>query len=94
MADTQHALRRIADHNLRRIQGDALRPAVVDGLLQALRIYKALSPAKRQAVLVEVAAIGRGLPVNQPEVIYGLETLSGTFTAPELACLSEISGWL
>ncbi|MCP9800086.1 hypothetical protein [Synechococcus sp. RedBA-s] len=44
---------------------------------------------------VAVAAIGqKGLPVNQPEVTYSLETLSETFTAPELACLSEISGLL
>lgn len=91
----RRASRRIADHNLRRSQGDGLRPAVVDGLLRALRIYEALRPAQRQAVLVAVAAIGqRGLPANQPEVTYSLETLSGTFTAPELACLSEISGRL
>ncbi len=91
----RRASRRIADHNLRRSQGDGLRSAVVDGLLHAMRIYEALSPAQRQAVLVEVAAIGeKGLPVNQPGVSYSLKTLSGTFTALELACLIDVGGRL
>lgn len=89
------ASRRIADHNLRRSQGDGLRPAVVDGLLHAMPIYEALSPAQRLAVLVEVAAIGeKGLPVNHPGLSYSLETLSGTFTALELACLIDVGGRL
>lgn len=91
----RRASRRIADHNLRRSQGDGLRPAVVDGLLRALRTYDTLSPKQRQAVLVEVAAIGeKGLPVNQLEVTYSLKTLSGTFTALELACLIDVGGRL
>ncbi len=60
-----------------------------------MRIYEALSPAQRLAVLVEVSAIGaKGLPVNQPGVSYSLETLSGTFTALELACLIDVGGRL
>jgi hypothetical protein len=40
---------------------------------------------------VEVSAIGeKGLPVNQPLRSYTLETLPGTFTALQLACLIEI----
>ncbi len=35
----QRASRRIADHNLRRGQGEGLRPAAVEGLLTALRTY-------------------------------------------------------
>ncbi len=87
----RRASQRIADHNLRRSQGDGLRPAVVEGLVQALQIYGGLSPEQRQAVLVEVSAIGeKGLPVNQPLRSYTLETLPGTFTALQLACLIEI----
>jgi len=87
----QRASQRIAEHNLRRSQGAGLRPAVVDGLRQALQIYAGLNPEQRQAVLVEVSAIGeKGLPVNRPEVGYTLETLSGSFTALQLACLIEI----
>ncbi|MGB5133819.1 MAG: tetratricopeptide repeat protein [Prochlorococcaceae cyanobacterium] len=87
----RRASQRIADHNLRRSQGDDLRPAVVEGLVQALHIYEAVSPEQRQAVLVEVGAIGeKGLPVNQTLRTYTLETLPGTFTALQLACLIEI----
>ncbi len=55
----RRASRRIADHNLRRSQGDGLGPAVVDGLLRALRTYDTLSPKQRQAVLVEVEVAER-----------------------------------
>lgn len=59
--------------------------------MQALTIYEGLSPEQRQAVLVEVSAIGeKGLPVNQPLRTYTLETLPGSFTALQLACLIEV----
>jgi tetratricopeptide (TPR) repeat protein len=87
----RRASQRIANHNLRRSQGEGLRPAVVDGLRQALQIYAGLNPEQRKAVLVEVSAIGeKGLPVNRPEVSYTLETLTGSFTALQLACLIEL----
>lgn len=87
----RRASQRIANHNLRRSQGEGLRPAVVDGLRQALQTYEGLNPEQRQPVLVEVSSIGeKGLPVNRPEVTYTLETLAGSFTALQLACLIEI----
>jgi tetratricopeptide (TPR) repeat protein len=87
----RRASQRIADYNLSRSQGEGLRPAVVDGLRQALQIYAGLNPEQRQAVLVEVSAIGeKGLPVNQLLLTYTLETLPGSFTALQLACLIEI----
>ncbi|MEO1004207.1 MAG: tetratricopeptide repeat protein [Cyanobacteria bacterium J06638_7] len=87
----RRASQRIADHYLRRSQGDGLRPAVVEGLVQALQIYDGRGPEQRQAVLVDVGAIGeKGLPVNKPLRIYNFETLPGTFTALQLACLIEV----
>jgi len=87
----RRASQRIANHNLRRSQGEGLRPAVVDGLRQALQLYEGLNHEQRKAVLVEVSAIGeKGLPVNQPLLTYTLETLPGNFTALDLACLIEI----
>ncbi|MCP9889032.1 tetratricopeptide repeat protein [Cyanobium sp. ATX 6A2] len=87
----RRASQRIANHNLRRSQGEGLRPMVVDGLRQALQIYEGLKPEQRKAVLVEVSAIGeKGLPVNQPLIAYNLETLPGSFSALQLACLIEI----
>lgn len=87
----QRASRRIADHNLRRSQGEGLRPAVVEGLLAALRTYETLSADQRQAVFVEVSALGeKGLPVNRSDLHYSLVTLPGSFSALELACLIEV----
>lgn len=87
----RRASTRIADHNLRRSQGEGLRPAVVDALSEALRTYAGLTVEQRKAVLMEAAAIGeKGLAVNQPELSYRLETLPGAFSGLQLAALIEI----
>lgn len=70
----RRASMRIAEHNLRRSQGEGLRPAVVAAVSEALRTYAQLSQAQRKAVLMEAATIGeKGLAVNQP--IAGMKTL-------------------
>jgi hypothetical protein len=52
---------------------------------------KALQGEQRQALFLEAATLGeKGLRVNDPAAVHRLQTLPGTFTALQLACLIHV----
>lgn len=60
-------------------------------LREALRTYAILQGEQRQALFPEAATLGeKSLRVNDPAAVYRLQTLPGTITALQLACLIHL----
>ena len=65
-----------------------LRPDVMMYILGALQTFARLGPAKRQAIAMEIALLGRsGLDINDPTDKYKLKSLPGKFTGLHLLAI-------
>lgn len=64
------------------------RPDVMMYIAGALQTFKRLGPAKRQAIALEIAMLGRsGLDINDPADKYKLKSLPGKFTGLHLLAI-------
>lgn len=64
------------------------RPDVMMYIAGAMQTFKKLGPAKRQAIALEIALLGRtGLDVNDPTDKYKLKSLPGKFTGLHLLAI-------
>ena len=64
------------------------RPDVMMYIAGALQTFKLLGPAKRQAIALEIAMLGRlGLDINDPADKYKLKSLPGKFTGLHLLAI-------
>lgn len=64
------------------------RPDVMMYIAGALQTFRKLGPAKRQAIALEIALLGRtGLDVNDPTDKYRLKSLPGKFTGLHLLAI-------
>lgn len=78
-------LREIAVENLK---SHGLRMDVVFYMVNALRIFKDMSPQEIKNISFEIALLGRqGLEINDPTKKYALGTLTGDFTALQLVSI-------
>jgi tetratricopeptide (TPR) repeat protein len=87
----RQARSRIAQRNLR-TAGAAPRMDAVMYCLSALERFEAMTPQEVQSIALEIAILGRqGLQVNDPDVTYTLDSLSGEFTGLHLMSMMYVA---
>ena len=57
-------------------------------IVEALKVFKNVGPAKRREIALEIAMLGRsGLDINDPDSKYKLKSLTGTFSGLHLLAI-------
>ena len=81
----EQALTRISQDTLRERVGGGVRMDAVMYMQSAIERFARMDPAEVGRITMEIAMLGRnGLEVNNPEVRYTLEGMTGDFSALEL----------